>query len=131
MSVKQAVIRLSKLVSGTIPIIFFIAGLLNLIFNNPMFGFEGNILANAAIMFIGFPATKALDNAIGDRVSDEWDKAVLKLLLWFNSFMFFIAGIYSLTFGTLPDMIGIPMVVLVLFSSAVFLYRLWKWRWFQ
>ena len=131
MSVKKTIIRLSKILSDGISIIYFIAGLLNLIFNNPIFGFEGNMLANAAIMFIGYPATKLLNNAIGDNVSDEWDKAILKILLWFNSFMFFIAGLYSLTFGIIPDIIGIPMTALVLFSSAVFLYRLWKWRWFK
>ena len=131
MSVKRTIIRLSKLLADSISIIYFIAGLLNLIFNNPIFGFEGNMIANAAIMFIGYPATKFLNDAIGNNVNDEWDKSILRILLWFNSFMFFIAGLYSLTFGMIPDMIGIPMIALVLLSSAVFLYRLWKWRWFK
>lgn len=131
MSVKKAIVRLSNLLSNTISIIFFIAALLNLIFNNPVFGFEGSMIANAAIMFIGFPSTKAFAIAIENHVTDEWDKAILKIFLWLNSFMFFIAGLYTLTFGAIPDKIGIPMVAVVLFSSAILLYRLWKWRWFK
>ena len=131
MDIKKLIIKLSNPLSKTISVIFLTAGLLNLFFNNPEFGFEGNILINAVILFVGYYVAKTLDKAIDGQITDEFDKAVSKILLWFNSFMFLIAGIYSLAIGTIPDEIGIPMVISVIISSAVLLYVLWRWWWFR
>ena len=131
MDIKKLIIKLSNPLSKTISVIFLTAGLLNLFFNNSEFGFEGNILINAVILFVGYSVAKTLDKAIDGQITDEFDKAVSKILLWFNSFMFLIAGIYSLAIGTIPDEIGIPMVISVIISSAVLLYVLWRWRWFR
>lgn len=130
MKLKSAMIALSQQLSKTIAPIFFAAGALNFIFNNPAFGFEGNPILNGVIFFIGYPITKAFADTIEKQINDEWDRAVALILLWFDSFMFFLAGVYSLALGTIPDIVGIPMLIAILLSSAVLLYRIWKYKWF-
>ena len=129
--ISKIIITASKKLSKTIAWIYFLAGILNVVFNNSFFGAEGNFILNLIIFAVGYPMTKCLTDIIEKNISDEFDRAVSIMLLWFNSFIFLAAGIYSLTFGEIPDIIGIPMVTLLLISSALFLVRLWKWRWFR
>ncbi len=127
----QIIIKISNRLSQTISILYLLAGILNVIFNNYFFGAEGNLIINGIILSLGYPLVKKLVEIIKTNITDELDCAVAVMLLWINSFIFLFAGIYSITIGEIPDCIGIPMVALLVLSSFIFLMRLWKWRWFR
>lgn len=124
-------IKASEGLTKTISVLYLLAGILNLIFNNMFFGSEGNLIVNGIILFVGYPLVKKLVEIIKANITDELDCAVAVMMLWINSFIFLFAGVFSITIGEIPDSLGIPMLVLLMASSFILLMRLWKWRWFR
>ena len=127
----QMLIKASEGLTKTISVLYLLAGILNLIFNNMFFGSEGNLIVNGIILFVGYPLVKKLVEIIKANITDELDCAVAVMMLWINSFIFLFAGVFSITIGEIPDSLGIPMLVLLMVSSFILLMRLWKWRWFR
>ena len=124
-------IKASEGLTKTISVLYLLAGILNLIFNNMFFGSEGNLIVNGIVLFVGYPLVKKLVEIIKANITDELDCAVAVMMLWINSFIFLFAGVFSITIGEIPDSLGIPMLVLLMVSSFILLMRLWKWRWFR
>ena len=127
----QMLIKASEGLTKTIRVLYLLAGILNLIFNNMFFGGEGNLIVNGIILFVGYPLVKKLVEIIKANITDELDCAVAVMMLWINSFIFLFAGVFSITIGEIPDSLGIPMLALLMVSSFILLMRLWKWRWFR
>ena len=124
-------IKASEGLTKTIRVLYLLAGILNLIFNNMFFDGEGNLIVNGIILFVGYPLVKKLVEIIKANITDELDCAVAVMMLWINSFIFLFAGVFSITIGEIPDSLGIPMLALLMVSSFILLMRLWKWRWFR
>ena len=124
-------IKASEGLTKTIRVLYLLAGILNLIFNNVFFDGEGNLIVNGIILFVGYPLVKKLVEIIKANITDELDCAVAVMMLWINSFIFLFAGVFSITIGEIPDSLGIPMLALLMVSSFILLMRLWKWRWFR
>lgn len=121
--------KVNYILSRSIPIVFITAACINLLFNNEWFGFEGNIVQNLIIFFVGAPIYIKLCRAIPKKATPI---TALKLLitLCIDTIVFLSAGAISIITGYLDGyVLGILLVIMVV-SSAYFIYLLYKWKYY-
>lgn len=118
-----------NILSKVVPALFTLAAILNLIFNNEFWGFEGNIILNAAILFLGTPMYQRLCREISKKTTP---KTAVKLLipLGADAFVFLLVGFISILTGKLDGVVLYILLATIALSSVYFLYLLYLWKYY-
>lgn len=118
-----------NILSKVVPALFTLAAILNLIFNNEFWGFEGNIILNAAILFLGTPMYQRLCREISKKATP---KTAVKLLipLGADAFVFLLVGFISILTGKLDGVVLYILLATIALSSVYFLYLLYLWKYY-
>lgn len=121
--------KINYILSNSIPVVFITAAGLNLLFNNELFGFEGNIVQNAITFFVGVPIYIKLCKAILQKATPL---TALKLFitLGIDTLVFLSAGAISIITGHLEGCVLGVLISVMIVSSVYFIYLLYRWKYY-